>query len=77
MWSWSIGDDTTALGLTGPRAGQVLARLGLPALPEAMTHVSANWNGLHLRVRRGFGPWPIITRFGPPPLPSARSGNSS
>jgi len=48
-------DDTTALGLTGPRAGQVLARLGLPALAEPMTHVAADWNGLHLRVRRGFG----------------------
>ena len=50
-----LRDDTTALGLTGPRAGEVLARLGLPTLPEAMAHVSVNWNGLHLRVRRGFG----------------------
>ena len=50
-----LRDDTTALGLTGRRAGQVLARLGLPALPEAMTHVAVDWNGLHLRVRRGFG----------------------
>jgi folate-binding protein YgfZ len=50
-----LRDDTTALGLTGPRAGQVLARLGLPALPEPMTHVAADWNGLHLRLRRGFG----------------------
>ncbi len=48
-------DDSTALGITGPRAGQVLARLGLPALPEPMTHVAADWNGLHLRVRRGWG----------------------
>lgn len=50
-----LRDDSTALGLTGPRAGDVLARLGLPKLPEPMTHVAADWNGLHLRVRRGFG----------------------
>ena len=48
-------EDKTAIGLTGPRAGQVLARLGLPPLAAAMTHVAADWNGLHLRVRRGFG----------------------
>lgn len=50
-----LRDDTTALGLTGPRAGDVLARLGLPRPPEEMTHIAADWNGLHLRVRRGFG----------------------
>lgn len=48
-------DDSTALGLTGPRAGQVLARLGLPVLPEPMTHTRADWNGLSLRIRRGYG----------------------
>ncbi|HTX77655.1 MAG TPA: hypothetical protein VMD29_15705 [Terracidiphilus sp.] len=51
----ALRDDSTALGLTGPRASDVLARLGLPTLPEPMSHVAADWNGLHLRVRRGFG----------------------
>lgn len=51
----ALRDDTTALGLTGPRASDILARLGLPTLPEAMSHVAVDWNGLHLRVRRGFG----------------------
>lgn len=50
-----LRDDTTALGLAGPRASQVLARLGLPALAEPMTHTVAEWNGLHLRIRRAFG----------------------
>jgi folate-binding protein YgfZ len=48
-------EDETALGLTGPQAGEVLTRLGLPALPEPMTHVRADWNGLSIRIRRGFG----------------------
>ena len=45
----------TALGLTGPRSGEVLARLGLPALPEARMHTRADFNGLSLRIRRGHG----------------------
>ncbi len=48
-------EDETALGLRGPRAGEVLTRLGLPALAEPMTHVASDWNGLHLRLRRGYG----------------------
>lgn len=50
-----LREDTTALGLTGPRAGEVLSRLGLPSLAEPMSHAAADWNGLHLRVRRGYG----------------------
>jgi folate-binding protein YgfZ len=45
----------TALGLTGPRAGEVLARLGLPSLPEPRSHTRADFNGLSLRIRRGYG----------------------
>jgi folate-binding protein YgfZ len=45
----------TALGLTGPLAGEVLARLGLPALAEARMHTRADFNGLSLRIRRGHG----------------------
>jgi folate-binding protein YgfZ len=48
-------EGETALGLTGPKAGEVLARLGLPSLPEPMTHARADWNGLGVRIRRGYG----------------------
>jgi folate-binding protein YgfZ len=44
----------TAIGLTGPKAGEVLARLELPVLGEPMTQAGAEWNGRVL-VRRGFG----------------------
>jgi folate-binding protein YgfZ len=45
----------TALGLTGPQAGAVLGRMGLPTLSEAMSATRVEWNGLDLRIRRGFG----------------------
>jgi folate-binding protein YgfZ len=45
----------TALGLTGPKAGEVLLRLGLPTLAEPLTSTSAEWNGMDLRIRRGYG----------------------
>jgi folate-binding protein YgfZ len=45
----------TALGLTGPRAGEILARLGLPSLPEPRMHTRADFNGMSLRIRRGHG----------------------
>jgi folate-binding protein YgfZ len=48
-------ENETALGLTGPQAGEVLARLGLRALPEPMTHTRADFNGMSLRIRRGHG----------------------
>jgi folate-binding protein YgfZ len=44
----------TALGLAGPLAGEVLARLGLPAPAEPLTSASAGWNGLQLRVARAY-----------------------
>jgi folate-binding protein YgfZ len=45
----------TALGLAGPLAAGVLARLGLPALAEPLTSACAAWNGQHVRVVRGYG----------------------
>ena len=45
----------TALGLTGPLAGELLGRLGLPALPEALTSARAEWKGLALRIVRSYG----------------------
>ena len=47
-------EGETAIGLTGPGAGDVLARLGMPVLHEPMTQVRAEWNGPVL-VRRGYG----------------------
>ena len=49
-------DGETALGITGPLADQVLARLGLPALAEPMTCYRVEWNGLDVRIVRGYGP---------------------
>jgi folate-binding protein YgfZ len=45
----------TAIGLTGPQADKVLGRMGLPTLAEPMTSVNVEWNGLDLRIVRGFG----------------------
>jgi len=47
-------EEETPIGLTGPRAGEVLARLGLPVLEEPMTQAWSEWNGPVL-VRRGYG----------------------
>jgi len=44
-----------ALGLTGPRAAEVLARVGLPTLSTELTCTRVEWNGMDLRVERGFG----------------------
>jgi folate-binding protein YgfZ len=44
----------TALGLAGPLAAGVLARLGLPE-PESMTGVRATWSGVPVRVVRAYG----------------------
>jgi folate-binding protein YgfZ len=45
----------TALGLAGPLAADLLARLGLPVPPEQMTSARVAWNGLELRVARAYG----------------------
>ncbi|MFZ0744408.1 MAG: folate-binding protein [Terracidiphilus sp.] len=49
------GGAETALGLAGPQAGEVLGRMGLPALAEPMTGTRVEWNGLNLRILRGYG----------------------
>ncbi len=45
----------TAVGLTGPRSGEVLTRMGLPTPADAMTSVRVEWNGLDLLIARGYG----------------------
>ncbi|MDR3740861.1 MAG: folate-binding protein [Terracidiphilus sp.] len=45
----------TSVGLTGPKASEVLVRAGLPALPEPMTQTRVEWNGFDLRLERGYG----------------------
>ena len=45
----------TALGLSGPLAADLLARLVLPAPAKSLTSACALWNGLKVRVARGYG----------------------
>jgi folate-binding protein YgfZ len=45
----------TAIGLTGPLANEVLERLGLPGLVMPMTGTRVEWNGIDLRIERGYG----------------------
>ena len=45
----------TALGLTGPLATGVLARLGLPAPSEVLTAANGTGNGREVRVVRAYG----------------------
>ncbi len=49
--------DTTlsALGVTGPRAGEVLQALGVTALPEEMASAWGEVAGVPARVNRGYG----------------------
>jgi folate-binding protein YgfZ len=47
--------DETAMGITGPLADEVLSRLSLPALADPMTCTRVEWNGLDLRIARGYG----------------------
>lgn len=48
-------ENETALGVTGPKAGEVLTRLGLPVPAEPMKHARAEFNGMSLRIRRDYG----------------------
>jgi folate-binding protein YgfZ len=50
----AMGEET-ALGLTGPASDEVLARLSLPTLPEPLSTTRVEWNGLDLRIVRGYG----------------------
>ncbi|MGZ5227379.1 MAG: CAF17-like 4Fe-4S cluster assembly/insertion protein YgfZ [Burkholderiales bacterium] len=45
----------TFVGLTGPHAGQVLARMGLPLPVAPMTVEQVEWNGHDLRIYHNFG----------------------
>lgn len=48
-------EGEAAIGLTGPKAGQVLRDLGLPVLDLPQTEAAAEWNGAQVLVRRGYG----------------------
>jgi len=43
------------LGLTGPQANEVLERLSLPTLAEPLTSTRVEWNGVDVRLVRGYG----------------------
>jgi folate-binding protein YgfZ len=45
----------TTIGLTGQKAVEVLARMGLRFPSEQMTSQQTEWNGLDLRVQHGYG----------------------
>jgi folate-binding protein YgfZ len=45
----------TAIGLTGPQAGEVLERVGLPVITSAMAGTSVDWNGWEVTIRRSYG----------------------
>jgi folate-binding protein YgfZ len=45
----------TAIGLSGPLAGEVMERVGLPVIASAMAGASVEWNGWEVRVLRGYG----------------------
>jgi folate-binding protein YgfZ len=47
--------EETALGLTGPKAAAILARVGLPVLSEALTQARAEVEGTPVLLRRGYG----------------------
>jgi folate-binding protein YgfZ len=44
-----------AVGVTGPEADAVLGRAGLPVLRNPLTSTRVEWNGMDLRITRGFG----------------------
>jgi folate-binding protein YgfZ len=45
----------TTIGLTGPQAREVLARMGLPVPTEPMSWQHVEWNGLNLRIYHAYG----------------------
>jgi len=45
----------TAVGLTGPRADEVLERVGLPVFVQPMRGTRVEWNGIDLRIVRAYG----------------------
>ncbi len=47
--------EETALGLTGPKAGEILGQVGLPVLSEPLTQAHAELEGTPVLLRRGYG----------------------
>jgi folate-binding protein YgfZ len=47
--------EETALGLTGPKAGEILGRVGLPILSEPLTQAQGEFEGRPMLLRRGYG----------------------
>jgi folate-binding protein YgfZ len=47
--------EETALGLTGPKADEILGRVGLPVLSEPLTQAQAEFEGTPVLLRRGYG----------------------
>jgi folate-binding protein YgfZ len=47
--------EETAVGLTGPKAGEILGRMGLPVLNEPLTQARAEFEGTPVLLRRGYG----------------------
>ncbi len=45
----------TAVGVMGPLANEVLERVGLPVIMMPMSGTRVEWNGLDLRIERGYG----------------------
>ncbi len=45
----------TVIGMTGPQAGEVLERVGLPVIGSAMAGTTVEWNGWNLRILRTHG----------------------
>jgi folate-binding protein YgfZ len=63
--------EETALGLTGPKAGEILGRMGLPPLSEPLTQAPAEFEGTPVLLRRGYGAlaehyaiWISVSRVG-------------
>ncbi len=48
-------EGITAIGLTGPKASEVLKSIGILPHPAALTQARATGNGLDLRIFRGYG----------------------
>jgi folate-binding protein YgfZ len=63
--------SVVAVGLTGPQADEVLERVGLPVLSHPLMGKSVEWNGIDLRILRGYGVLAPHYEFW---LPSARLG---
>jgi folate-binding protein YgfZ len=47
--------SVTVIGITGPQAGEVLERVGLPVIGSAMAATTVEWNGWNLRILRTYG----------------------